>query len=303
MHDDAALISVVIATNRVSRYFDEALASCAEQTYSNVEVIVVDNGAADAQAIEDAVRARIPDAAVIRRPVSNLAIARNVGVDRARGVYVAFLDDDDRWHPDRLCAQAHALETRPAAVASYCGMRVIDESGDVLIEADQIEVDRLGIARRDTGIISPNLFARRDALVQAGGSQPQNRLSQDLGLVLSLAELGPFVFVDRPLVDYRAHASNDTMKHRELVRSIEHTLRFHLWAAKERGDRPLASAYRESLRRNARYAWWRAARSAKASLRARQPAAAASEIVWALRAEPAGLLDGLWRRAVRRTTR
>jgi glycosyltransferase involved in cell wall biosynthesis len=300
---ESPLVSVVLATNRFGPYLTEALESVAAQTYPNVDVIVVLNGVQSPEAIEHVVQRTVPGATLIALPQANVSIARNVGIARAVGQYVAFLDDDDRWHPERLAAQIAALEARPDACASYCGMRTIDESGRVLLEADQYQVDRLDIARRKTGIISPNLMARRSSLIEVGGVHPRARLAQDLDLVLKLAALGPMVFVDRALVDYRAHPNNNTGSHRKLARSIQGILMFHREMARVRDQRDLVRALTEGLRRNRRYAWWRAARSARQSATGGQPLNALGELIWALGFAPTGLVDGAWRRLMDRRRR
>ncbi|WP_188744345.1 glycosyltransferase [Agromyces bauzanensis] len=290
-----SLVSVVMATNRISEYLVEALESMAAQHRQPVELIVVVNGMPDAEPVTTAVRTIVPTALVLTLPDANVSTARNLGIARAKGEYVAFLDDDDRWHRDRLALQAAALDAAPEAVASYCGMRVIDEAGSVLVEADQAQVDRQGIARRATGIIGPNLLVRRAPLDQVGGFHPAFTQAEDLDLVLRLAQLGEFIFVEGALVDYRAHAESVTRRHRELVRSIDQVLLVHRAAAAERGDRELAGALSESLRKNRRFAWWRALRSARADLRRGKPGGAAREIAWALRVAPTGLVDGMFR--------
>ncbi|WP_345752384.1 glycosyltransferase family 2 protein [Microbacterium rhizophilus] len=293
-------VSVVVATNRVSPYLREALESAVAQTHPAVDILVVDDGSPDAAAV--AAAASAVGARTVRIPPSGVSIARNVGAAEVTGDYVVFLDDDDRWHPERLRRQVAALEEDPGAVASYCGMRTVDATGRrELAPADQVAVtSRLDVARRITGIILPNLVIRRASFDAVGGFHSRLALAEDLDLVLRLAERGSFAFVPERLVDYRATSTNTTRRHRELTRSIDRVLRLHRWSAVERGDAELVAAFDESLRGNARFAWWGASRRARSSLRERHPAAAAGELWWALRTAPGGLLDGLARRASRR---
>jgi glycosyltransferase involved in cell wall biosynthesis len=295
------LVSVVIATNRAGPYLSEALASVSVQTYPSVEVIVVDDGSPEPDLVA-AAAAEVPGSVLIRQKASGVSVARNIGTAHARGELLAFLDDDDRWHPDRLAAQTATLLGEPDAVVSYCGMRTIDDRGAVLVEADQVAItDRTDVARRTTGIILPNLLMRRDAFHAVGGFHSGIRFAEDLDLVLRLAERGPVAFEPRALVDYRAHAHNTTSRHRALTRGIDHVLRLHEWSARERGDRELVAALRDSLRKNERFAWWSAGRAARAALRDRRPARALGELGWALATAPRGLLDGAARR-VRRSS-
>lgn len=286
------LVSVILATNRIGPFFPEALASVEAQSYSNVELIVVDDGAPESAEVDLAVSS-ITNARVIHQAAAGVSVARNVGIAAAQGEYVAFLDDDDRWDPRRLELQVGHFLATPHAVACYCGMRTINHEGEVLAHADQVPVaDRLDIARRSTGIILPNTMVRRAALVAAGGFHAGIRLAEDLDLMLRLAERGDFLFEPQALVDYRNHGSNTTRRHRDLVESIERVLRLHRGNAHERGDIDLVEALDESLRKNRRFAWWSAGRAAKAELQHRRPFKAAGEFRWALMAAPTGLVDG-----------
>ncbi len=168
-----------------------------------------------------------------------MSTARNLGVSHTRGELLVFLDDDDRWHEKRIELQVAAIDD--TVVASYCGMRTVDEHGRELVAADQHQVrDVHEVLRRGTGIILPNLMTRRDAFVRVGGFHPAFRRAQDLDLVIRLALAGELRFVDETLVDYRRHADNNTRRYRELCRSIDHVVRLHAWAATERGRADLA---------------------------------------------------------------
>lgn len=292
------LVSVVVATNRISPFLAEALASVWAQTYRSTELIVVDDGSPDAESVARAVRG-IPRSRSVRIAASGVSTARNIGAHMTSGEFLVFLDDD-RWHPDRVADQVTALEADPDAVACYCGMQVIDDSGALLVPFNQGPVvDRLDIARGAGGIILPNLMIRRSAFVETGGFHSRLRLAQDLDLTLRLAERGPFVFVDRPLVDYRSHSENNTNHARHLVGAIRRIVRLHLSEAQARGDVALAAALSERLRRNERYAWWRVAQSAQNST-VRDLRGVSSELWWALTSYPRGLAGGLHTRLRRR---
>jgi len=292
------LVSAVIATNRASPFLLEAVDSVREQIYGRIELVVVDDGsdAAAAAAIAEAA-ARHPRSRVIRQTAAGVAAARNRGAEQSEGDFLAFLDDDDRWHPDRIAAHVAAHRAMPDAVASYCRMQTVDEEGRVLVEADQAAVrSRAEIAARRTGIIAPNLFVARTAFDDAGGFPVGMRYAEDLELVLRLAARGPFAFAADGLVDYRAHGGNTTRNHRALVVAIDEVLRRNLAQAVAAGDDAVVEGLRESIRKNDRFAWWGAARAARARLADREPVAALGELWWALRTSPRGLGDGLTRR-------
>ena len=289
-------VSVILATNRSSAFLREALDSVAHQTHANVELIVVDDGAEDPHFIELAV-AECGAGRVIHQPSAGVSAARNAGAAQATGEFLVFLDDDDRWGPERLAIQSAALVEAPDAVVSYCGMQSIDEAGAVIAPADQVAVTgEVDLARRATGIILPNVLIRRSAFEQVGGFATQLRLAEDLDLILSLARLGGFVFVPDVLVDYRTHSTNTTKRYRDLCKAIDGVIRTHLSEAEARGDGALVAAFRESLLANERYAWWSALRAAKADLSERHAGRAVGAVAWSVRFAPRGVPSAVLRR-------
>ncbi len=94
-------ITVIIPAYNAAAYLEEALASVRAQTRSPAEVIVVDNGSTDdSQKIARRAGARV---LLLERP--NLSAARNEGIRAASQPWIAFLDADDLWHPDKLASQ------------------------------------------------------------------------------------------------------------------------------------------------------------------------------------------------------
>ena len=297
MSEQPALVSVIMATNRVISFFAEAVDSVARQTHPAVEFIVVDDGAADAPAIDAIVAASAPSAVVLHRRAEGVSAARNAGVAAASGHFVAFLDDDDRWDEDRIALCADALTQNPEAVAAYCGMRVIDDQGRVLIEADQAGgADRCRIARGEVTILPGNLMVTREAFEAVGGFDRGLRHAEDFDLIMKLSASGPFAFVDRALVDYRTHGGNITAQTHDLVRAIQRVRRRHRRIAQRQGDSELVKAFDVGRLRNQRYAWWRTGRAVRELLRARRPLAALREIGWVVMVAPLGPVSALTER-------
>ncbi|MDF9877543.1 glycosyltransferase family 2 protein [Cellulosimicrobium cellulans] len=285
-------VSVVLATNRGGPFLAEALASALGQSLPAVELVVVDDGSPDPATLRGIVEAvPVPDGAprprLVRRAPSGVSASRNAGVRETTGELVAFLDDDDRWHPDRLRRHVEVMVEQPGAVVSYCAMRTVDADGAELVAADQ----RAACDRRDVirgpGVMLPNLVVRRETFDAVGGFDPAYRQGEDLDLVLKAAALGPFAFVDDVLVDYRHHASNTTRSYRDLATSIRTILRRHREDAVAAGRRDLADAYDDRLRANDRFAWWSAGRSARAALARLRVPQALADAAWAARFAPA----------------
>lgn len=105
-------ISVIIPVFERRDLIARALASVAAQSLPASEIIVVDDGSSDGTA--DAVRRNFPRVKLIRQPHRGVSAARNCGIKRAAGDWIALLDSDDEWRADKLQAQAAELARQPA---------------------------------------------------------------------------------------------------------------------------------------------------------------------------------------------
>jgi glycosyltransferase involved in cell wall biosynthesis len=121
-------ISVIIPVYNGATYLGEAIESVLAQTLAPAEIIVVDDGSTDGSA---AVADRYaPSVRVIRQPNAGCGAARNTGVRHARGAYLAFLDADDLWTPDKLQQQAAARVADPGLDMIFGRVEIIDARTD-----------------------------------------------------------------------------------------------------------------------------------------------------------------------------
>src|SRR5262249_19762355 len=104
--------SVVVPTHGRPAFLDAAIRSVLAQTFTDFERIVVDDARPEAPVRPDDERLRL----IVRSDNGGPAAARNTGIDNAAGTYLAFLDDDDIWLPDRLLAAHEAHSRAPVAV-------------------------------------------------------------------------------------------------------------------------------------------------------------------------------------------
>ncbi|MDN4481743.1 glycosyltransferase family 2 protein [Demequina muriae] len=292
MADAAPVVSCIVATNRASPFLDEALRSVGAQTHPRLDMVVVDDGSPDPSALARMLTAH-PAVTLVRVPPSGVASARNTGVRHARGEILAFLDDDDRWEPDRVALHVEALGRSSAASASYGDLRTIDAAGRVMGEPDQFDATTADIVARRVTVMLPNLVVRRSAFDAVGGFDERLTLAEDLDLVLKLTGIGPLVYARGAISDYRTHDGNVTRRHRALAEAIRLVI-----ARRRDADPRHADDYAVSLRANDRFAWWSAQRAAKAALRGRHPWRAVSEVAWAARFAPAAPADAVARRLI-----
>lgn len=127
----AALVSVVVPVYRVEQYIAATLRSVLAQTYPNFEVWIVDDESPDGS-IAICRQFDDPRLHIIHQPNRGLAGARNAGIRRSQGDYIAFLDSDDIWLPQKLEKHVAHLEQRPQVGVSYCSSEFIDECGTPL---------------------------------------------------------------------------------------------------------------------------------------------------------------------------
>lgn len=121
------LVSVVIPTYNGGRYIVSTINSALAQTYFPIEVIVVDDGSSDdLVSVLQPVWSRIH---YVRQENKGPAAARNHGIRLSKGVYIAFLDHDDIWLPEKIAAHVALMKENPACGLVYSFHRLIDGSG------------------------------------------------------------------------------------------------------------------------------------------------------------------------------
>jgi glycosyltransferase involved in cell wall biosynthesis len=122
------LVSIILPLYRSEKYVVETIHSVLAQTHSRLELLIVDDGSPDDSA---ALCERVgdPRIQVFRRPNRGSCRARNFGISRARGDFIAFIDHDDLWLPEKLERHVAHLERSPQVGISYGPSAFIDEQG------------------------------------------------------------------------------------------------------------------------------------------------------------------------------
>ena len=207
-------VSVVIPVYNGARYLAEAMESVLAQTYADYDVVCVDDGSTDdSLSILARWASRIT---VVRQQNAGGCAARNAGVARSTGRYIAFLDQDDRWYPRKLEQQVAALDANPAAVLALCNSDRMDMEGRVVqigatvTERPGLMTEPLGRLIGEDQLLSSAIMVRRDAFVRAGMFDEQLHGFEDFDLAARLRREGRFVFIEEPGMCYRMNTGGQS---------------------------------------------------------------------------------------------
>jgi len=207
LHPENDLVSVVIPTRNRCERLARAIESAKAQTWTNIEIVVVDDASTDdtpAYLEQLALADHRVKGVRNERPLGGGG-ARNRGVAAANGTYIAFLDDDDIWLPEKLEAQLALLQDSPRAAAVSCGfvaefpifgkrsVRVLPPRN----EQQLLRSNHLGGASM--------CLTTKVALEAIGGFDPALRSGQDWDLWIKLFDRGEIVVSEQALVRYVPH--------------------------------------------------------------------------------------------------
>jgi glycosyltransferase involved in cell wall biosynthesis len=228
-------VSVIVPTYNRREYIGKALDSILAQTYKNFEIIVVDDGSTDGTKdfLERNYRRRIT---YLYQENKGASAARNLGILHSRGKFIAFLDSDDVWLPEKLEVQIEVLRSsdKKVALVFSSGWR-IDNAGNLIDFAPKGKCPN-EITSRDLAlgpvIFAPptNILIRKDCIIDIGFFNEEITFVEDWDLLIRLRQEYRFLFVDQPLFLYRFHGDAQSSLSAErvctqLTHNIAHILR------------------------------------------------------------------------------
>jgi glycosyltransferase involved in cell wall biosynthesis len=199
------LISIILPAYNAERTIGKTIASVLAQTHANFELLVINDGSSDQTA---RIVASIADPRITMFSYANAgqAASRNRGLKQVNGDYVAFIDADDLWTPDKLAAQLIALQGNPQAALAYSWVDYIDPQDHLLHPGCHVAVSgdvygRLLLANfLECG---SNPLICRSALTAVGEFDASLSNADDWDMWLRLAKRYPFVCVKAPQILYR----------------------------------------------------------------------------------------------------
>jgi glycosyltransferase involved in cell wall biosynthesis len=225
----APKVSVVIPTYCHRDFILTTLDSVFNQTTTDYEVIVVNDGSTDDTA---AILAPLIDAKridYIEQSNQGQNRARNRGIERARGDYIALLDDDDTWPRDKLRWQIDFLDANPHVGMVGGTLQAIDENDSFRWKGTFTPVIDFETLFAANPFLSPGqTLIRANLLKQLGGMNPTIWGADDWDLWFRIAKASKIVMVDRLALYYRLHPGNASKQTARLLRAACETLEAHL---------------------------------------------------------------------------
>lgn len=223
-------VSVVLPAYNAALFIQQTIASITAQSFGDFEIIVVDDGSVDATS--EIAAAQDSRVRIVQQHNQGIAVARNVGISHARGEWIAFMDHDDLWHPQKLKAQCEVLGTDPGCAIVYGEFLRWDPLTPPNFPDKEIDITR--VVADLSGFILPQLvrtnwvllstaMIRRNVFETVGLFDPAMPPADDWDLMIRAAEHYRFVKLAQKVALYRVHGGQTSLK--LTPRNVEFELR------------------------------------------------------------------------------
>jgi glycosyltransferase involved in cell wall biosynthesis len=286
-------VSVLLPVYNGSRFVSHAIESVLKQTYQNIELIIVNDGSQDDCAA--IIRPYLADQRIkyIEQANSGVAAARNTAFSLVSGKYIAFIDQDDIWLPNKLERQVAYLEAHPEIAMAHARQCYIDEAGNP-IESNSDHVEPVnGNCFRElfekNCIAVLTVLARQSAIEEAGGFNRAASCSDDYEMWLKISWKHLIGFQDEIVAAYRIHKNNESLNSFKMTQAdlvvMESVLSAYPEAKKALGSLWRSRLFDFNAQLSAWYSW-----------KYNDYASARKHLLKALKAKPFSLL--CWRKLI-----
>jgi glycosyltransferase involved in cell wall biosynthesis len=211
---DRTSIAVIIPAFNGSRFIAKAIESVLAQTRPADEIIVVDDGSTDGTA---EIASKYP-VALIQQANAGVSVARNRAIAEAKSSWIAFLDQDDWYHPQKL--EAHEATLEGDVVLSYSRCCVVENGHEVMQVTPEVTTIRKLLRYRNT-FTPGSVVVRRSVLWEIGGFDAAVNGCEDWELWMRLLDRGRFVAADSALLFVNIHPEAYSRKPDKMLQSVE----------------------------------------------------------------------------------
>lgn len=230
MTDSSPVVSVIIPAYNCERYIDETINSVLNQSFRDLELIVVDDGSTDRT--RDIVKSYGAPVRLVTQVNAGVCAARNRGIDEAKGEFICLMDHDDYWFPDKLANQVRELQNHREAGVAYSPYinwhsdadgQFPDPSTLASAIADtDVDPDYSGWIYHhlllDCVMLTSSSMIRKTVFDKCGAFDLDLPYSEDWDLWLRISREYPFIKLRRPATLYRQHPKQGN----RLVRDIDY---------------------------------------------------------------------------------
>ena len=207
-------LSVIMPIYNGARFLRETIQSVLNQSFSDFEVIAIDDGSTDGST---RILGEFPEIAVLSQANAGQSAARNLGIERANAELIALIDQDDRWYPTKIAQQIAVLEHQPHIGVHYSDLDQIDDRGEIIktrtIAASKLCHPKRSLTdclREDMFIVPSAVMFRRRVFMEAGGFDEELSGYEDDDLFLRMFPLTSFEYCREPLVQWRVYRTSSS---------------------------------------------------------------------------------------------
>ena len=215
------LVSVVIPVFNSEQYITECIDSVLGQSFQDFEIIIINDGSTD-NTVDIVSKYKNDQIKLFHQKNSGSAAARNFGVEQASGNWIAFIDADDIWLPDKLKKQ---LDHCSDHAWSHTDLYFHGDIYPKYTKTTKFTSKHSGLILKnllvENSIGTSSVIIKKEIFQETGGFNTELRALQDWDLWLRIAEKHPVCYFDEPLVYYRVHSSS-------VSRNVRKTLPYHL---------------------------------------------------------------------------
>lgn len=201
-------VSIIMPTYNRGYCIARAIESVMQQTWNDWELIIVDDGSSDntSEIVQNYKNKLGGKLNYFKKENGGVSAARNVGINRSCGDYIAFLDSDDYYYPNKLDRQVKALQDNINAVMCYANWSTFYDDNEDGAMYHPLPDDLKGhiypqlISVQNCYITTPSVMLRRDAVFQAGLFDVSMHICEDIDMWRRVSRLGPVVQIFEPLI-------------------------------------------------------------------------------------------------------
>ena len=221
---NATLVSVVIPVFNGAAFVPTAIDHVLAQTYRPLQIVVVDDGSTDNTG--QVLTRYCEQIEIVQQKNRGVGHARNTGIATSRGEYVAFLDQDDWWQPNKIAQQMACFERDPVIGLVHTGVAYFDERSqeytrplNPLARPELLQGECFRQLLAENHIRNSSVMVRRDLLTQVGACDQaiSGNTVQDYDLWLRLARASRFAYLPEQLTVIRLHERQGTWDRRQML--------------------------------------------------------------------------------------